>query len=108
MITLNSRQKALFIFLMCLVDFGHSWWGVQRGYIIEWNVLVAVLLDRPFILFWAKNGVTLALLLVLLYLDKYNSNIVRRGLNIIILAYAIVMFLHINCLVKYLSIGFPL
>jgi len=102
-ITLNSRQKALCIFVMCLADFGHSWWGVRKGYIIEWNALVAVLLDRPFILFLTKNGLTLALLLVLLYLEKAAPEKVGRALNVIVCAYVIVMFLHINCLVQYLS-----
>jgi len=65
--------------------------------------LVAVLLDRPFILFLAKNGLTLALLLVLLYLEKAAPDKVRWALNIIAFAYVIVMVLHINCFMQYLS-----
>lgn len=100
---MNTWLKIVFIYIMCLFDFFHSWWGVQKGYIEEMNFLFSPLLEQSFFIpFVIKNGLTLGLLLSLFYMERFNPSIVRKALNFITVCYIAVMVLHANCLLYYL------
>lgn len=92
---MSAVYKAGLIFTMCVMDCLLSWWGVQAGYLLEMNIILAPLMNQPLILFFIiKNGYTLALLIVLLYLEKRRPLLVNIGLNLIAFTYILITALH--------------
>jgi len=94
-IVMSAAHKTGLIFIMCVMDCLLSWWGVQAGYLLEMNIILAPLMSQPLILFFLiKNGYTLALLIVLLYLEKSRPLLVNTGLNFITFIYIVITALH--------------
>ncbi|HBX22718.1 MAG TPA: hypothetical protein DEF34_03625 [Desulfotomaculum sp.] len=92
---MRAAHKTGLIFIMCVIDCLLSWWGVQAGYLLEMNIILAPLLNQSLILFFLiKNGYTLALLMVLLYLEKSRPLLVNTGLNFIAFIYIVITALH--------------
>jgi len=57
----SAAYKAGLIFIMCVIDCLLSWWGVQAGYLLEINIIMASLMNQSLIIFFLiKNGYTLA------------------------------------------------
>lgn len=96
---MSSLCKTAFIFTMCVLDCVLSWWGVQAGYLREANVVLAPLMQQPLVFpFLIKNGYTLALLVLLLRLEKRSPALVGAGLNLIALIYTLVTAIHFRYL----------